>query len=747
MIEIAKVRKLLSHQQSILSKIALGVSLDEVLEDICLSIEQMMEDESAWCSILTLKGKQLFHSAAPSIDNNYCRAINGLTIGQNVGSCGTAVYRKSRVIVDDIATSELWQDYKALALGSGLRACWSTPIVSTQAEILGSFAIYHGYAKSPTAEELALIDYFVDFSSIALEKHAESLRAKLLFAELQQSNEKFKSFTKVLPDLTLIISEEGTYTNVYGAANNTLYINQNQLINHNVLDIMPSEDAEFIMSVINKTLRTNEVQVFEYDLNINDKQLTFEGRTAPLESYQPNNPSQRHIVWMARDITNRKAAAEEVRRLAFFDPLTNLPNRRLLNDKLSFYVERIKDSKHSGALLFLDLDNFKRINDSLGHNAGDEILIELSRRLNAALNFKHILARVGGDEFIILVEDVGHDDEASTEADRIAQIVQSVFYEKFEVGDLAFQVSCSIGICLINSSNANTANILKFADTAMYRSKMKGGNSSSFYDPALQTLLENQTELETDIVRALANNEFCAYFQPQLTTDGKILGAEALIRWHHPSKGVISPDAFIPIAEQFGLIQKLQNIVLRDICVLLETLSEQNLLNDTFSVSINISQSQFNSSTLKGELFKAMAAFDVSPSRIKLEITESMLAGDLISTVEQMKELKAQGFVFSIDDFGTGYSCLKHLSLFPIDELKIDKSFIDKLFDTGSGQSIVESIIGLGHSLKLNIVAEGVEHVKQLNTLNSLGVNAVQGYLFAKPLPQKAYIQWQQQHK
>jgi diguanylate cyclase (GGDEF)-like protein/PAS domain S-box-containing protein len=747
LIEIMRVRKLLSQQQSILSKIALGAPLDEVLENICLSIEDLIEDSSAKCSILTLKGEQLFHSAAPNIAKGYCEAINGVHIGPSVGSCGTAVYEKKRVIASDIATSPLWENYKALALSFDLRSCWSTPIISTQSDILGTFAIYHDSAKSPTPQDLELIDFFVDFTSIALEKHTESLKSKVLLAELQQSNEKFKAFAKVLPDLTLILSEEGEYTNVYGTTNESLYLSQEHVINRNVRDIMPPEDANPIMAVITKTLQTNEVQVFEYQLNIKGKQLTFEGRTAPLESYQPNNPSQRHVVWMARDISTRKAAEEEVQRLAFFDPLTNLPNRRMLNDKLSMYVEQIKQSDHTGALLFLDLDNFKRINDSLGHNAGDEILVELSQRLTRVLNPTDTLARVGGDEFIILIENVGDSHkQASLESELMAKVVQSVFYDKFEIGDLAFQVSCSIGICLINNANAISENILKFADTAMYRSKMKGGNSSSFYDPALQTLLENQTELETDIVRAIACDEFCAYFQPQLSIDGSIIGAEALIRWNHPTKGLISPNSFIPIAEQFGLIQKLQNIVLRDICILLETLRADDVLKNQFNVSINISQCQFNSSTLKGELFKAIETYDVLPSQIKLEITESMLAGDLMSTVKQMKELKSQGFVFSIDDFGTGYSCLKHLSVLPIDELKIDKSFIDKVLDNASGQSIVQSIIGLGHSLDINIVAEGVESAEQLHILKSMGVNAVQGFLFAKPLTHSNYLKWHKEH-
>ena len=283
--------------------------------------------------------------------------------------------------------------------------------------------------------------------------------------------------------------------------------------------------------------------------------------------------------------------------------------------------------------------------------------MELSKRLSAIIKGSDTLARAGGDEFIILLKHVGENtQQASIECKIVAKEIQRAFHDKFEVGNLAFQVSCSIGICLIDSVNAQAGNILKFADTAMYRSKNKGGNSSSFYDPALQTLLEKQTELETDIVRAIASDEFCAYFQPQVNTYGDVIGAEALIRWNHPQKGLIAANEFIPIAEQYGLIQKLQNIVLHDICILINELKADNIIDDSFSVSINISQSQFNSSNLKGELFSTINKFDIRARQIKLEITESMLSSDIDYTIRQMKELIAAGFLFSIDDFGTGYS-------------------------------------------------------------------------------------------
>jgi diguanylate cyclase (GGDEF)-like protein/PAS domain S-box-containing protein len=703
----------------------------------------MFADKSVKCSILSLKGNQLFHCAAPNIDDKYCQLINGVHIGNNVGSCGTAAFLKSRIIVENIATSPLWTDFKELALGYGLQSCWSTPIISTQANVLGTFAIYHSSPKAPSRKDLELIDYFVNLSSIALEKNVESLKVKQLIIDLQQSNEKFMAFTKVMPDLILILSEEGEYTDIYGSSDELLYSSLSKLINKNINEVLPKKDSLPIMAVLEKTLETNDVQIFEYQLEAHKGNVTFEGRTAPIENYQPSNPSKRHIVWMARDISIRKAAEKEVERLAFFDPLTNLPNRRVLTERLNMCVERIKRTHTMGALLFLDLDSFKRINDSLGHSAGDELLVNVAKRLKCVIRASDTLARVGGDEFILLMEYVGDDNEqANIEAEIVAQKLQQVFNKKFEIEGLSLQISCSIGICLVDKRNSVADNILKFADTAMYRSKVKGGNRYSFYDPELQTLLEKQIGLETDLVRAIACDEFCAYFQPQISALGKIIGAEALIRWNHPSKGLIAANEFISIAEQYGLIKELQNIVLRDTCMLITQLNTENIIDESFSVSINISQCQFNSATLKDELLNAINDFNIRPSQIKLEITESMLSGDIDQTIQQMNELKENGFTFSIDDFGTGYSCLTHLSTFPIKELKIDKSFIDNVLDDDSGFSMVQMIIGLAKSLNMSVVAEGVEALEQFEKLKPTHIDSIQGYLIAKPMIQKNYVEW-----
>jgi diguanylate cyclase (GGDEF)-like protein/PAS domain S-box-containing protein len=732
----------LSHQQNILSKIALGDTLSDVFDDICLTIEEVIGDQSAKCSILSLTGNQLFHCSAPSLDPQYCDLINGIEIGPEIGSCGTAAYSKSRIIVDDINSSPLWKNFKELAQQFNLKSCWSTPIISTKSQVIGTFAIYHNQPKAPSNQDLELIDYFVHLSSIALEKKLNSLTVNALINDLENSNKKFNTFIKVMPDTALILSESGVYVDIYGSSGGLLSHSVKELLNKNVADVLPKRDAAPIMAVIEKTLASNEIQVFEYELKVPKGKVTFEGRTAPIVYEQSGGVSQRHVLWMTRDITVRKEAEKKVEKLAYFDPLTNLPNRRLLTERLTRCVERINRTHKTGALLFLDIDNFKRINDSLGHSIGDEFLVELAKRLSSVVRTTDTLARIGGDEFVVLLEYVGENNEhANTEAAIVAQKLQQVFYKKFEVGASAFHASGSLGICLIDNT-LTVDNILKFADTAMYRSKGKGGNSYSFYDARLQALLENQTELETDIERAIECNEFCAYFQPQVDAFGKIIGGEALIRWNHPHKGLVAPNDFIPIAEQCGLIQKLQNIVLQDICNLMRELIRENAIDDSFTISLNISQNQFNSSTLKAELLNVVNTYKVDPARIRLEITETMLSHDIKHTVQQMEELQAEGFTFSIDDFGTGYSCLSYLHEYPVKELKVDKSFIDNMLVNGSGVSIVETIINLAKNLDISVVAEGVETSQQFNILKTKHVDAMQGYLIAKPMTFNHYLVW-----
>ena len=731
---------LLASQQRILTKIAFGDPLHEILESICLSIEELLDDTTAKCSILKLIDNLLYSIASPSIPNSYSEKIDGTIIGPSVGSCGTAAFLGNRVVVEDIANSSLWEGFKNTAKDHNFESCWSTPIISTKSEVLGTFAIYYDSPKTASQECLNLIDYFVHLSSIAIEKNNDAFQKRKLIKDLKITNQNLNAFIKVIPDPAIIITKDGLYLNVYAASENLLSDPIRDLVGKNINDILSKDDANMVLNKINITLETNEIQIFEYSLTIRSVEYIFEGRTIKIDY-----DNQSNVLWVIRDITSRKNSENEVRKLVYYDPLTNLPNRRLLHDRIDDCVEVIKQQDTISVLLFLDIDNFKRINDSLGHSAGDNLLVQLAERLSSVLGDVNTLARIGGDEFVILVDEIGQDmQKAEANVIQLVQRIQKIFTNNFEINSLAFQISASIGIYLIDKNHANSENILKFADTAMYRTKFKGGNGYSFFDPKQQTLLEIKTELESEIVKAIENNEFCAYFQPQVDTQGKVCGAEALIRWNHPKKGLVPPYQFIPLAEQFGLIQKLQNIVLHDICLLLNTLSSHSVIPTGYRIAINMAQNQFNSPTLKSELIAILDQHNISPEQIRLEITESMLSNDLSYTVQQMYELKNQGFTFSIDDFGTGYSCLSTLHAYPVDELKVDKSFIDNISNIETGLPIVETIINLAKNLNISVMAEGVETKEQFAILKDKKADGIQGYLIAKPMAAEDYLKWHQ---
>ena len=733
--------KLLAAQRKVIAFIALEDNLGRQLNEICESIEDLIASTHAYSSILLLKGDQLHHGASPRLPKDYCDAIDGVVIGDGVGSCGTAVFRKQQIIVSDISTDPLWQDYKEVALSSGLRSCWSTPILSSKGSVLGSFAIYYDRIQSPSAGHLELIEAFTHLSGVAIEKNQMSQREKTLTQALSTSNEKLRAFVSVIPDLALIFDEEGTYVDIFGADMSLLLAKREDMIGKRIDDILFSEEVEQIKGVIRRTLEANEVQIFEYALNVVKGHRVFEGRSAVIHNYLPDDPKKKHILWMARDITNRKEDELKIEQLAYFDPLTELPNRRLLLQKLQAAIEVAHKKNIVGALLYCDLDNFKRINDSLGHAIGDQLLRKVANRLKPVLNEQDIIARIGGDEFVVLL--FGNNeclDEMAAEAKEVANRLINSLQATFRLNEGEYRISASIGICLIETETRSADEILRRADTAMYQSKGEGGNQFRFHNPVLQSIIDQRLALEREISASLQQGHFKAYFQPQVCPcSNRLLGAEALVRWLHPEKGMIPPDHFIPIAEQSGLIFQLQEQVLRQTCDLIERLESQVPQPSNLAFSINISASQFKED-IEGSLLGCIEQTKVNPQQLKLEITESMLMDNVDRIVAQMQALKSKGFRFSIDDFGTGYSSLSYLHTFPIDELKIDRSFVNQIEVEGS--AIVDTIISLAQSMKLNVVAEGVETTSQRTHLQSKNISALQGYLVAKPMPPEEFIAW-----
>jgi diguanylate cyclase (GGDEF)-like protein/PAS domain S-box-containing protein len=439
------------------------------------------------------------------------------------------------------------------------------------------------------------------------------------------------------------------------------------------------------------------------------------------------------------DISQRKAAEREIERLAFYDGVTGLPNRQLLLDRLEHALTIAGRSGATGALLFIDLDHFKSINDTLGHDKGDQLLQEVARRLRTCVYEIDTVARFGGDEFVVLVENLSkqrHD--AATQARHICEKIQQAFAPPIMLARFVRHTTASIGVTLFDSQQCGANELLKQADLAMYEVKAAGRNGVRFFDPEMQTVVSARAALEADLRDALRRDEFLLHYQPQVDRDGAVIGAEALIRWQSPSRGQVAPVDFIGVAEETGLIVPMGRWVLGQACRQLALWAQQTQLA-ALSISVNVSPHQLRQPGFADQVYGALAQAGADPSRLKLEITESMLVNDSDASIGTMHELKQHGVGFSLDDFGTGYSSLSYLKRLPLDQLKIDQSFVSEVQSNPHDAAIAQTILGLGRCLHLNVIAEGVETAGQHAFLMEHGCHAFQGYYFSRPVPIDAF--------
>jgi diguanylate cyclase (GGDEF)-like protein/PAS domain S-box-containing protein len=435
------------------------------------------------------------------------------------------------------------------------------------------------------------------------------------------------------------------------------------------------------------------------------------------------------------DITQTKLASEKIKNLAFYDPLTKLPNRRLLSDRLKQALVNTARSHLCGALIFLDLDRFKNLNDTLGHYFGDLLLQEVAERLITCVRKGDSVSRFGGDEFVLLMENFSDNKiDAAKQIRGIANKILSALNEPYKLGTHEYHITASIGVTLFSEHDTELEDLLKQADIAMYEAKNNGRNHLRFFDPKMQELVNQRTDMEIDLRNAVIRNEFQLYYQVQMGSDGVILGVEALIRWHHPKKGVISPLNFVPLAEELGLILPIGLWVLETACAQLK-IWEQDPLTRDLDISINVSTKQFKTKDFVKQIKAAVKRYSINPYHLKLEITESMLIDNIDYVVSTMSELNKIGVRFELDDFGTGYSSLQYLKQLPIYRLKIDQSFVRDITTDRSDKALVLAIIKIAHSLDYQVIAEGVETEAQRQWLMDNGCLHYQGYLFSRPLP------------
>ncbi len=573
------------------------------------------------------------------------------------------------------------------------------------------------------SDGLYLLSTFID--------NTEHIRAQ---QALKASEEKFARAFHSSPDAIIITERDsGRYIEVNDGFSRLSGYSASDVVNRTVFEFSIMADI---------TQRTRLIQEIEEKGKVRNRELLGRNKDGELitvdVSIDPllldGTPC---LLITARDISQLKNAQAQIQHLAYHDSLTNLPNRALLMDRLSQQIALLKRHNLRGALLFLDLDHFKHINDSLGHPVGDSVLKIITARLEASVRLEDTVARLGGDEFVVLISGLeGSREEVVDQVQRLANTLRELLSEPMFLDGHRLQVTPSIGIALIPDHGSTPADLLKRADIALYRAKDSGRNAIQMFHATMQKAASDRLRLENDLRQALARGEFSLSYQPQVDTRGnRIVGAEALLRWQHPSLGHLAPSQFIQVMEESGMILEVGNWILEEACKTgRELLGKELIDGNDFSLCVNISPRQFRQSDFVERVERCLRTYGLPNRLLKLEITEGIVIQNLDDTIAKMLQLKHLGISFAMDDFGTGYSSLTYLKRLPVDALKIDQSFVRDATTDPNDAEIVRAIVAMAASLNLAIIAEGVETQEQLDFLAQLDCHFYQGFLFSEPL-------------
>lgn len=528
---------------------------------------------------------------------------------------------------------------------------------------------------------------------------------------------------EAIPDLFFLMKADGTILDYHASNKNYLYVSASELIGKNMADVLPKKVANQFQSHIAKALQQKDITSFEYELSVPQGLAYFEARISHLKESQ-------QMMVIIRDITEQHKADELIRHQAYYDSLTLLPNRFLALDRLSQILIEAERNNEKAAVLFLDLDDFKKANDSLGHEIGDKLLVESAARLQQVLRKEDTVGRLGGDEFIILLRGLTEHHNALA----IAENLLKAFREPFKIGGRELILTMSIGVAVYPKNGRCASDLLRNADTAMYQAKALGRNTYSFFTKEMNTCMQRRFEIEEQMHGALERNEFELHYQAQFNAKNEnIIGAEALLRWHNPKLGHVAPDEFIPIAEHTGLIVPIGQFVMKQALGFLA--QWQSADQQQYTIAVNLSPRQFRDAGLLNFIKQSLSESNISSKYLELEITEGVLMSGQSYIHHALEQINELGIKLSMDDFGTGYSSLSYLRQYPFDVLKIDRSFINGITSNKADYNLVKATIAMSHSLGLTVIAEGVETAEQLQVLNKLKCDFIQGYYFSKPIP------------
>lgn len=722
-------QKILQRQAESKNKIlqltAQNAPLNKILQAIIDLLEQ--DNPQMICSILLLdeSGKHLYNGIGSKLPEFFCEAVEGVSIGEGVGSCGTAAFRKEQVIVENIQTDPLCQNFKELAAQANLGSCWSQPIIDSEKKVLGTFAIYHEHPAIPSDDDIALINHQAILAEIAINHFKTMKQLKMASLVFENSSEASMVFNSD----DIIIAVNPAFTKITGYRKNEI-IGKSRFILHS-----NKQNEKFYQT---KKQSIDKTGHWKGEIWGKHKDGHFYAQWMTINTiYDVNNYVEKRIA-LFFDITEKKKSEKIIWQQANFDSLTSLPNRRMFFDRLKQETKRSRRDHQKLAVMLIDLDNFKEINDVYGHGQGDLLLIEVTKRIHKCIRQSDTLARLGGDEFTIVLTEVKNE----RALEQIAQHIIEHLQPPISLNDHVAYITVSIGITIFPDDSDDVDVLLKHADQAMYQAKENGKNCFCYFTSAMQNSAKKRLSLINDLRIAIKEQQFSLYFQPIVDAKNNTINkAEVLVRWLHPSKGIISPDDFIPLAEETGLIIELGDWIFKTAAQQVQ--QWEKTFAENFSLSINVSPVQF---LHKDNIIKQWLAFlkknDISCQNINIEITEGLLLDANNFVNKQLKLLSKHGINVSMDDFGTGYSSLSYLKKFDIDYLKIDKSFVDNLATDKNNQALCQAIIVMAHQLDMKVIAEGVETVQQSELLIKAGCDFLQGYYFAKPMPQIEFEQF-----
>jgi len=721
------VLTLLQMQRDLLREAAAGAGAGEVLALLVELVESQAPGAIASVLLADREAGTLRTLVAPRLPEAFAAAVEEIAIGPTAGSCGSAAALKRTIVVEDIRTDSLSAAYRELAAEYGLRACWSTPVLDADNEVLGTFALYYRVPRRPSPRELELVEMAAGLASVVLERELAVEQAAVDAAERREVERRYRTLLEQLP---LVI-----YVDALDASSSNIFTSKQieWLLGYTVeewkedgdlfVKLLHPEDRERVLAAHERTHATHEPLSIEYRLRSRTGEYVFIRDEGVIVLDDDGAPL--YLQGYLLDITPERAAEEQLRRQALYDPLTGLANRAFFNERLERAVTGRKGPGERTALLFVDLNGFKAINDRFGHHVGDGVLRALAERMHGVVRAGYTAARLGGDEFAVILERVAEAADVSA----IAQRLHSTLAQPLEIEDRRLVVEASIGISL----GDDPLELLKQADAAMYRAKASPGVGFAFFDPGLDKAALIRFRRTGELAEALDRGELQVHYQPivELAT-GEVGGYEALLRWEHPLHGMLPPAEFIPLAEGSGSIVPIGAFVLREACLHAARLGAE--YDRPLEMAVNVSARQLQHPDFVQHVEDALGFSGLEPERLVLEITESVVL-DTGDVEERLAMLREKGIKIALDDFGTGYGSLAYLQRLPIDIVKIDRSFTATVDSDADGRALLRAIVGFGNALGTRLVAEGIERQGQDDVVQELGCQSGQGFHYGRPAP------------